>query len=899
MTSKSIKKAETPPPPSSIGPYSIVRNIGRGGMGEVFLARDPSCSREVAVKRIRPDLVKNQTILRRFLREAHIASQLTHPAIIPILSIQNAPPEIYYTMPYVGGETLKQILRPGTEPATSHPIGRSIPALARIFLQICEAIAYTHSKGILHRDLKPENIIVGTFGEVRILDWGIADYFSNPTEKFDGTIKAEPGLTHPGKIAGTLAYMAPERLSGKISIQADLYALGVILYFILTLQLPFQRKTIASFRKQKENEKLIDPIEASPYRDIPLQLSEICKKCLAYDPKQRFATVDELIVELKKYNDGHAQWIPIASLDAKKKEDWQFQENILPAKHIAIMRDLAETEWVALMLSRKSFASNMKLETKLRLRTGSQGIGILLSIPSVEERRMLEEGYSLYFTNTECRLYRNNIQVFRASTGLAFNTWASLRIEKEEDVLELFINDRLIFTYTSHLPLSGAFVGLLYKDDSFDLEPIRVFDASHNAYIRCLAVPNAFLSNKLYDLALLEYRRIGHSFPGRQEGREALFRAGITLLEKGKAQRSKILKEQCYHRALKEFGNLYRTSGAPLEYLGKSFVYDALGDSDEEAKCLELALRKFPNHPLSQILKDHILYRMHESSRDGRDAAYRIILLAIRQIPKLLETSEPRELLAHLQNNLEPLPFLEKVEGEELQATAIQLAFWLAKPLQLKEIASTLSHPTLIENTLFCLLELDATQLLEQLLSSLSLSEQGRSYFQALLAGRLPDSLPEQLTRKEERIFCHLLKKALIAKNQTLSDELIKAASKFKWENRTYFDALIAWSFCLRQEWKGAVSLFKFYKEECKKELSPFHFCYSCYLYGTKGGEAAQGHFIHVLDTPYPPTTALPSHFLLGRINGKKGWIEKAFWWEKKELHRQLDFFYHSIGKKK
>ncbi len=139
--------------------------------------------------------------------------------------------------------------------------------------------------------------------------------------------------------------------------------------------------------------------------------------------------------------------------------------------------------------------------------------------------------------------------------------------------------------------------GLLHKDSSFDIDSIDVFDASHNASVRCLAVPNAFLSHGLYDLALQEYRRIGHSFPGRQEGREALFRAGIALLEKGKSQKTKQLKEQCLDKALKEFSNLYRTSGAPLEYLGKSLVYDAMGDPEEEAKCLELAFANFPNTP--------------------------------------------------------------------------------------------------------------------------------------------------------------------------------------------------------------------------------------------------------------------------------------------------------------
>src|SRR3989344_107203 len=221
--------------PSLIGPYSIMGSLGKGGMGEVYLAKDPFCGRKVALKRIRPELKDNRVIQSRFLREAKVASALSHPSIVPILSIQSSPPDVYYTMPYVEGESLRQILK------GAKSISRSIPALARIFLQVCEAVAYTHSKGILHRDLKPENIIVGKYGEVMILDWGIADFLDRIKEEDEPIdekkIRGGGDLTRPGKITGTLAYMPPERLSiGQTSsVQTDIYALGVILYQLLTL----------------------------------------------------------------------------------------------------------------------------------------------------------------------------------------------------------------------------------------------------------------------------------------------------------------------------------------------------------------------------------------------------------------------------------------------------------------------------------------------------------------------------------------------------------------------------------------------------------------------------------------------------------------------------------------
>ena len=812
--------------PNAIGPYAIVNSLGKGGMGEVYLAKDPICGRQVALKRIRPELRANKTIQSRFLREAQVASVLSHPSIVPILHIQSSLPDIYYTMPFVEGDTLRQILRNNRE-QQGPSMGRSIPSLARIFLQICEAVAYTHSKGILHRDLKPENIIVGKYGEVMILDWGIADFIDQigkeeplPEQKISGE-----DLTRPGKITGTLAYMAPERLTGKASsVQTDLYALGVILYQMLTLQLPFQRKTIAAFRKQVHNEQLIDPIERAPYRDIPHQLSAVCYRCLARSEEERYGSVAELINEIKSFVEGRPEWILAAELHLEKKEDWQFQENILLAKNIAITRSLDVTEWAELMISKNAFADNIRLEAEVRLGDEGQGLGFLLSVP--EERHSLEEGYCLWIGHAACKLFRNNVQVIEAKI-LQPKTWHQIRIEKMDDHLKFYVDGRLKINYASHLPLAGNHVGLLHKDRDFELKNLKIYDGSHNVMVGCLAVPNAFLSHKLYDTALQEYRRIGQCFPGRMEGREALFRAGMTLIEKARVEEN----DKLYHLALKEFEKLYRTPGAPLEYLGKSMVYKALGDHEEEAKCLELALRKYPNHPLLPMLKEHIVYRMHESSLNSREAAYRIILLAIRHIPDLLENPDTRHLIDSLEKNWESLPFLRPSE-DRLNSIAIQLAFWLAKVPILVEIAQSVrENETLLNNALVCLQELEAKDALEKF-------------------------LPKKAPRKK---------------------------------------TLTAWNLLAQNKLDEAKAVFDQFPEAIHQETSPLHFPYGTYLYLTEGPEAATHHFSLVLETPYPPTTALPSLFLTNRL---KGWMDRAFWWEKKELHRQIELFYRCVGKK-
>ena len=893
------------PNPEFIGPYQIRESLGRGGMGEVFLAYDPACARLIAVKRIRSELSENQIIRTRFLREARVAAALAHPSIIPILTIQTEPPEIYYTMPYVEGETLRQIVRAAREAekhgTPPHPIGSSIPALSRIFLQVCEAMAYTHSKGILHRDLKPENIIVGKYGEVMILDWGIADFIDRleSDEALPEITEAED-LTRPGKITGTLAYMAPERLHGQSSsVQTDLYALGVILYQLLTLQLPFQRKNIAAFRKRVESEQMIDPAEVAPYREIPRTLAAICNRCLAKNPAERFQSLEELIAELKKSIEGRPEWTLAAELKLDDKEAWQFQENILVAKNLALTRSFDVTQWAALSVSKASFADNLCVEAEVELHEGGQGIGFLLNVPSAS----LEEGYCLWI-GASCQLFRNNVLVIE-DKELSFvpGKTHSLRIEKIDDHLKFFLDGKLKLSNASRLPLPGKHIGILARDEKFVLHSCKVFDAGTNATVGCLAVPNAFLGHRLYDVALEEYRRIGRCFPGRMEGREALFRAGLTMLEKAK------LDHKLYPAALQEFEALYRTSGAPLEYLGKSMVYEAMGDFEEEAKCLELALRKFPKHPLLGMLKEHIVYRMHESSLNHREAAYRIILLAIRHIPDLLANADTHGLLKSLESHWEKLPFFEDVPGTE--ATAVLLAFWLAKVPILVEIARQLllQKPlpeVLLFNVLHCLLELDCGSQVKKLLAEISEDALPLKNRKLVAIGLLVSEDDFERAAKEalkltvvgpqeSRTLLYLLKCALKKKEPVFVRKILSEFKKRKiaLPDKPHFDAIEVWSLLIEHKHKEAAALFAMLPTALlTQETSPLHFAYGSWLYAAQGPKMGLSHFNGVLDTPYPPTTALPSYFVTGRINEKQ-----AFWWEKKELHRQIDLFYKTIGK--
>lgn len=740
-----------------IGNFQIIKLLAQGGMGEVFLAKDLTCGRRVALKKIREDLIKNTTIRERFLREAKLTAQLSHPSIIPIYSIHQEGDVLYYTMPYVEGETLREILRETKIQEKSgeitHPLGSSIPSLIRVFLHICEAVAYAHVKGIMHRDIKPENIIVGKFGEAMILDWGIAGAVDMPEIEIDIDVQMATSskLTKPGKIAGTLVYMAPERaLRKETSPLTDIYSLGVILYQLLTLRLPFYRTTQEKFKRTHKHERLIDPQEIAPYRDIPVHLGKIALRCLAPKKEDRYQSVDELIADLRHYIEGRFEWIDTSLLNPENKDDWEFQENIMLAKHMAITQEVDVMEWVYLMVSKSAFSGNTKLSTTISLKKEGKGVGFLLCIPEQMERKNLEEGYCLWVSNAEKRtskLFRNNVEVLDLpSINLVPGKSHKLEIEKIENNLYFYLNGTLQFSYLSYIPLTGTHVGLLFRDTLFEMSPLKVSTASHNALVNCLSVPDSFLSTKHYGEALARYRQIAISFKGRTEGREALFRAGLTLLEKGKSQTVPEDRDSFFSQALNEFGTLHGTPAAPLEYLGKSLVYQATDELEEEIKCLELALRKFPKHPQLSPIVEQISFRLHETSSTDRIGAYHFTLLALRFLPDLFNMPGHKKLLDSLTEHWTPLPFLE----ESPKSTIIALAFWLTKPLTLAEIAQEADDPKDRANAHFALLELGAHS---------QLSALGFPCDTAQLISNLDHSRP--LTPDETRILAHHIQDSL------------------------------------------------------------------------------------------------------------------------------------------
>jgi len=920
-------ESERPPLESSIitsiDHYQLLESIGKGGMGEVFLAYDTICGRKIALKRIRPDLLAHPQLQGRFLREARITSQLTHPTIIPIFSIHCGEKLVYYTMPYVEGKTLRQILKEAKEvekkrDAASNPHS-SIPSLIRIFLQVCQACAYAHAQGVLHRDLKPENFMIGKYGQVLILDWGLAKFADTPEESEEHEKELIPNLnriTKIGKVVGTINYMAPERAEGGPASRAsDIYSLGVILYQILTLKLPFGRKNLKEFQKGWKDEVLVPPQLVAPYREVPEILSEVAKKCLAVDAKDRYQSVDELIQSLENYIEGRSEWFEVGTLEVGRKEDWQFQENILIAEHTAITRALDVSDWVSLMISKEAFPDNTRIEAEVKIGPRGHGIGLLFSHPEKIGPGRPTEGYCLWLASQKdpgkkTKLLRSGVPVLEAGEIVLENsTPYRVRIEKIDQHIYFYLNDILQFSYISHIPVVGTHVGILAKDGDFEIGTLSIFIGSQTVTIGCLAVPDAFLANTDYDRALAEYRRIGASFPGRAEGREALFRAGITLLEMGKTDG----REEIFEEAHREFEKLRRTPGAPLEYLGKALIYQSQKEYDEEVKCYELALRRYRRHPLLSILEEQIAFRMQESARQVRTCAYQFIALALRFLPLLASSSTAKKLLHSLEMNWEEPPFLLHSKSEfseelERQSLLLTLAFWLAKPYLLEEILEKLLESPklpmpLIADTLFALIELGeerkAAAIMKKMRLLLSIGEQKRllGCFEALEKAIMPP-LPESLSwaledpsREKDRTACHLVRKLIDAEK---FDILLPYCDAL-WARKNPHLSALAIEIALRSQDKASLEKMEGHitPDMSSDESSPLFFVSNCALIYKTGSERANANFSRLLETPYPRSWLLAAHYLLGYISLEKGgWIDRSFVWERRILFENLSLYY-------
>jgi tetratricopeptide (TPR) repeat protein len=294
--------------PGACDRYTLSRLHATGGIGRVWLARDASLGRDVALKELRPERAGSPAVWARFLKEAQVTGQLEHPGIVPIYELGRRPgdQQPFYTMRFVRGRTLAEAAAAYHRRRASGEAGPlELRELLTALVGVCNAVAYAHSRGVLHRDLKPQNVVLGDYGEVMVLDWGLArvtgerDDMAAPLEL---PAAGEADATVQGQVLGTPAYMAPEQAEGRLDLlgpATDVYGLGAILYEVLAGRPPFRGDDTAAVLRQVAHEA--PPRPRSVEKGAPGALEAVCLKALAKSPAARYATAKELAAEVERW----------------------------------------------------------------------------------------------------------------------------------------------------------------------------------------------------------------------------------------------------------------------------------------------------------------------------------------------------------------------------------------------------------------------------------------------------------------------------------------------------------------------------------------------------------------------------------------------------------------------
>ena len=289
--------------------YDELKPLSEGGTAKLYLTEDLNLHRRVAYKSLHHDLQDSDIETQRFVREARVTANIQHPGTVPVYELgRDRAGQLFFTMKRVIGQDLRQILLDLKHEVPSAVEKFPLPRLLDILIQVSQTIAYAHSIGVVHRDLKPANIIVGKFGEVYVLDWGLAKVLEgNPCSRYwnrDQT--ADLSLTRSGMHYGTPMYMTPEIARGLSDLdeKSDVFSLGILLFEMLTLETFLEGKDITEIKKKLLEEPYRLPREVKPERKIPKDLQAICMKALHRSRGHRYSNATLFLEDLQRFRHG-------------------------------------------------------------------------------------------------------------------------------------------------------------------------------------------------------------------------------------------------------------------------------------------------------------------------------------------------------------------------------------------------------------------------------------------------------------------------------------------------------------------------------------------------------------------------------------------------------------------
>jgi serine/threonine protein kinase/Leucine-rich repeat (LRR) protein len=550
--------------------YRVGRIIAQGGMGILHEAYDTNCRRTVAMKVLLPDQITNPEELLRFVEEAQITAQLEHPNIVPIHEVGlDSDSRVYYTMKYVRGCTLTDVLlglrRGDMQTVKAYPLSR----LLNIFQKVCDAVAFAHARRVIHRDLKPDNIMLADYGEVLLVDWGLAKPFGTREPNASRHSTPDPevverdvirslrseeigsGLqTMSGHIMGTPGFMAPEQARVQtdcLSPHSDIYSLGAVLYSILTLSPPLrpsQYKTGRELIEAIHANQITPPIHCHHHTEdeqqipfphcpdglIPEPLSRITMRALSTDIHSRYQTVPELQQSIEAYQNGTA-WNLITDDDFSKPECLQHWESIGGHSELydgALRMHSGEPQ---ILRFKQDIPGDVRLEYQAHIRSVYlNNLGCFIAAINAGNRKAIPySGYEFCFgayDNSLNLLSRADQKIWSENASpLARHTVYNVIAERSGNHLSLTVNGKQIFAVDDPDPLSGAnrtAVGLYSWLSDVYYTRVRIYSRGTPWHADVLDIAERQLQKEHYQVAETLYQDILDSQPDRMRRERAL-----------------------------------------------------------------------------------------------------------------------------------------------------------------------------------------------------------------------------------------------------------------------------------------------------------------------------------------------------------------------------------------